>query len=206
MLSKKLVLAAIIGLLPATSAFAAIDGPYLGFNVGYADVHQSSLSGFTITSSMSSGIAGRAYAGFQFNNNFGFEGGYAKYYNATVNGQNTLLTNATSTINSYSIDALVKGILPLAGGLALYAKVGPAYLSENQSLTATTTVLAPPPGQDFRDSQSTHKIFPEFGVGVSFDINANISADFSWMHIQHLGDNALRNVDFVALGLAYNLG
>ncbi|MES2218459.1 MAG: outer membrane beta-barrel protein [Pseudomonadota bacterium] len=209
MLTKKSRLAAVVvfttGLLVATDSLAGMNGPYIGAIVGYGFLHQSSVSEITTSSSSSTGIAGRVDAGFQFGPYFSFEAGYTKYSNAVVKGYSDTIINGVSTFNSYSIDGLVRGTLPLGPGFAIYGKIGPAYLKEISTFNGTS-IDPDTAGENVRIIDTESKVFPEFGIGALYDITNNFVAEITWLHIQRLGDNSLRNADFAGLGLTYNFG
>jgi outer membrane immunogenic protein len=212
MLIKKSTLAAVVftaGLLAVTSASAGVDGPYINADLGYGFLHQTSVSGITTSSSSSTGIAGRVDGGFQFGPWFALETGYTKYTNAVIKGYNDpYLINAKTVFDSYSIDIVARASLPLGGGFNVYFKVGPAFLKEIFTVNATYTAAAGPglAGTQAIFPNTESKVLPEAGIGATYDMSNNFLIDVTWMHIQHIGDNNLRNADFAGVGLTYNLG
>jgi Outer membrane protein beta-barrel domain len=215
MLTKKSTLAAAVvlttGLLAVTNASAGVDGPYIGGDIGYGFLHQEKVSGLTTSSSSSTGIAGRADLGFQFSTYFALEAGYTKYSNANIKGYNDFLFNGNAVFDSYAIDVLVRATMPMGGGFTIFGKIGPAYLKEISTVTAQYTdaaLIANPAyiGTSFRGITTDSKVFPEVGIGAMYDFSTNFVGDITWMHIQRIGDNTLRNADFAGVGLTYNLG
>lgn len=219
MLSVALVVA---GFGIATAANAAIDGAYLGGQLGWGNVNQGDFAkpntpaagtiNSTSSSSNSGGLAGRIFAGYQFMQNFAAELGYMKFHNATAKYSSTSTAGSTisnlnesGTVRTHAIDLVGKGILPLNNGFNVYGKLGLAYLAANGSATGTLTtggVSSPA-----RVSENAHKVYPEFGVGTSYDITKNISADLSYNRIQKVGHSTqLQSTNFVGAGLAYNFG
>lgn len=196
----------------AISAHATVNGPYVGGQIGYGNVHKGgfSSSDFTVeggsakTSSKDTGVAGRVYAGYQFMQNFAAEMGYSKFSNATSKA--TLTTpegtqTANGTIKTYAVDLMGKVILPLQNCFNIYGKAGLAYLS------ATGDVKVTAPGVSAKVSETDHHLYPAFGAGVGYDVTKNIVADVSWNHIQKTGGSSnLANTDLYAVGLAYNFG
>jgi hypothetical protein len=215
MLTKKsTIVAAVIfttGLFAVTNASAGMNGPYFGGDIGEGFLHQEKVSGLTTSSSGSTGLAGRGFAGFQFGDYFSLETGYTKYTNVSIKGYNDDLFNASTTFDSYAIDVLVRVAMQIGGGFSIYGKIGPAFLKEISTTTAdyTDLALAENPnliGTTFRGIITDSKVFPEVGIGAMYDFSNNFSGDITWMHIQRIGDNNLRNADFAGVGLTYNMG
>jgi OmpA-like transmembrane domain len=206
---KKLALTTLAGmttLMIAGSANASLIGPYLGALVGWGDIHQSSASGsgLNTTSSQSTGIAGQGFGGYQFNQTWAIDVGYTKFTSGTITANNPALGVASGSfnINTYAIEVLAKGIIPLENGFEIYGKLGPSYLRENSTFEGTTT----PPPMAIHDGATLNKIFPTVAVGATFNFNLNLGVDISAMHIQHVGNNNLHSADFVGAGLVYFFG
>jgi opacity protein-like surface antigen len=217
MLNKKNILSvtcsAVASLLFATTANATVSGPYLGGDLGWGTTHQQGFEQIDILKGMDvnttqDGLAGRIFAGFKFNEYLAAEMGYTKFSNQTSKfNQNVGLDNLAGNekIQAYAVDLVAKGTLPLQNGFSLFGKLGAAYLAEDASATVTAS---DPFFGTVSDSvsQNTNKILPTFGLGVSYDINSNLSTEVSWMHIQKVGTTDLQNTDFIGLGLTYNFG
>lgn len=213
MLNKKRIVAAtIVGLsslvmLSNASAVESANGLYLGAQGGWGNIHQEALDGDN-DSNADTGIAGRLFAGFKFNQNLALESGFTKFSNMNTSATTTtgLVTDSTSgQIKSYAVDLVVKGILPLQNGFDLYGKLGAAYLNEDANVSETISI----PGMSATNSanKTSDAIYPTYGAGVSYTFNPNLTGDVSWMHIQKIGDNDyLGNTDFVGVGLTYNFG
>jgi OOP family OmpA-OmpF porin len=209
---KRIVAATVVGLsslvmLSNASAIESVNGLYLGAQGGWGNIHQQALDGDSATNA-DTGIAGRLFAGFKFNQNFALESGYTKFSNMNTSATSTtgLVTDsATATIKSYALDLVVKGILPLQNGLDLYGKIGGAYLNEVGN--ASETLSGPGFSITGTGQKTADAIYPTYGAGVSYTFNPNLTGDVSWMHIQKIGDNDfLGNTDFVGVGLTYNFG
>ncbi len=231
--NKKLLMIAAASLMTlTTSAFAVVNGPYVGGELGWGDTHQGNftspglvseiISGTTTIlsgSSRDTGIAGRIFAGYQFTPNWAAEMGYTHFSNATANSQysqtgffglpGTQTYNQHGTVTTQAVDLVAKGILPLQGGFSVYGKLGLAYLAASQTIdgTMTNTFLGSTTTSPIHTSESDHRIYPTFGAGVSYDVTQNVVADVSWNHIQTVSpfDN-MQNTDLVGASLAYHFG
>lgn len=217
--TKKHVLSAIAismlgcGMLTAANA-TCTPGAYVGGQLGWGDIHQGNFATPTIGTTThdnfkDTGLAGRVFGGYQFNQNLAAEAGYTKFHNATANatttvaGIGTVTTNGT--IKTDAFDIVGKGILPLQNGFSVYGKLGAAYLRETGHINVTRTVGNA--SVSASASADAHKVLPTFGAGGTYDITQNLAADVSWMHIQMVGSSSkLANTDFVGAGLTYKFG
>lgn len=214
---KKVITTAVLGVsaLSAIAANAAVPGPYVTGQLGYANTHMSArtefgdtINGMSITEQSSNnlsnnGLAGRLAVGYQLNQNLAVEVGYmqlrSKKADLVLTQEDKTTVPATAKLSQNAFDLAVKGILPVASNLNAYGKLGVAYVS--------TTAKGNVSGQDKSLSTTERKWAPEAAVGVSYDITPNMSVDTSWTHIQAVGNKTgLGNIDFVAVGVGYNFG
>ncbi|BBB15228.1 OmpA-like transmembrane domain protein [Candidatus Rickettsiella viridis] len=215
---KKVITTAVLGVsaLSAIAANAAVPGPYVTGQLGYANTHMSArtefgdtIAGMSITDQSSNnlsnnGLAGRLAVGYQLNQNFAVELGYLnlntgkRYFTDRYFWQNQSLTQSV-------IDVAGKGILPISDRVNAYGKLGLAYV-----ITTGTYAKVYHPNANGNINSifqvADHKLAPEAAVGVSYDITPNVSLDTSWTHIQTVGKNRPGNIDFVAVGLGYHFG
>ncbi len=205
MLKKNLLVIATLagaGLLVASTANAALPGFYVGGQAGWADMNYSKTSGITdgATSLDTDGVAGRLFAGYQFDQNWAAEFGYTKFSNVKAKFDYPYFTG-TQTLKEHAFDLVAKGILPLQNGFNMYGKLGAALISMDPSGSATVDgVTASGTG----DTQN--KVYPTFGVGVSYDITPNVPVDISWNRIQKTGGGNIQSTNFFSAGIAYNFG
>lgn len=216
MLIRKIgvVIATLSTMIAATAVNAAVNGFYLGGQLGWGNTHQSGISSsdmsesanVPLTSSSSSnsgntGFAGRAFGGYQFNPNWAVEAGWTQFHNMSLHGSATTSVgttlNAQGTFKANAVDLVAKGIMPLRNGFNVFGKLGAALLIERTRITSTS-------GTSLTDSDLARRIFPTFGLGVGYDINQNFATDLSWQHIQKTGSSALANTDFIGIGLSYH--
>jgi hypothetical protein len=202
-MTRKQILMSVVsgfaGLFITATASAAVEGPYIGGALGWGDVHQTDFVNKANTASgLNSGLAGRVFAGLQFQPNIAAEMGYSKFRDAKFNSSTTsnagLTTEAyNATIKSYAVDLVAKIIVPLQNGFNISNEVDTIT-----GTTVTTTTSS--------QSMTLHKVLPTYGLGASFNVNKNVSTDISWMHIQKVGNTNLQNTDLVGLGLTYTIG
>lgn len=100
-------------------------------------------------------------------------------------------------------------------GFDIFAKLGVAYLNQTGSIDASYAgnIVVPFGGVTYSGNYTyrnpnTSGYYPTFGLGADYEINKNITANLSWMHIQ-VYDNLfntklINNTDLVGLGLTYS--
>jgi OmpA-OmpF porin, OOP family len=240
MLNRKIMLGvAALGLstLVVANSYAATSGYYLGGQVGYGNVHQADISEnnmtvlmaaglqtnrFTVSSfgnnGKDSGVAGRLFAGYQFNPNWAAELGWSKFSNFTSSASLTAIdrrfgslnpvatASAKGTVKTDAVDLVAKGIYPITNGVNVYGKLGAAYVMSRAEVSGSVsegifTVAK------FEASENEHKVFPTAGAGISYDVTNNVSADLSYNRIQKVGSStSIGSTDLVSVGLIYNIG
>lgn len=198
MLNKKQMISIVASLSSvwiATNVYAAqAPAAYVGGQLGWGNIHQDGFKGLSHSSSKDDGIAGRIYAGYQFNQYVAVEAGATKFSNMTSKGTIEGM-RLKGTVKTYAADLVAKGILPLQNGISIYGKAGAAYLHEKAHASIA----------GFSSSETESKVLPTFGVGTSYDINSNLVADLSWNRIQKVGhSHGLNSTDLVAVGLGYS--
>lgn len=236
MLNKKIMLGvaalSFAGLVSA-NAFAAAPGFYLGGQLGYGSVHQSDISrsdmnnligsavgnnNFTVNSFNNSGkdtgLAGRLFAGYQFDTNWAGEMGWSKFSTMNTkasatgidnNNGNAINASAKGSIKTDAVDLVAKGIYPLQNNVSIYGKAGAAYVMSRAH--ASASVSEPIGTVSGSGSKTEHKIYPTFGVGASYDFTSNVAADLSYNRIQKVGSSSnIGSTDLVSVGLTYYIG
>lgn len=194
----------------STLACASEPGFYAGGALGWS---AQNTTGDSSTSISKNGLGGNAFVGYQFNPYIAAEIGYLYFHNTHAKstyylppGPSAHVTapiTVDTTAKDQAVDAVAKAILPLPNGFDLYAKGGAAYVDYSVSSHAS----AKNGGNSvvYSSSTSTHPIRPVYGVGVSYNITQNISADLGWTHLQKTND-MVPNADLVGLGLTYHFG
>ncbi len=179
-------------------AYQYPQGFYIGAQLGASETHYG-LSAFENTNTnnqvlngivTSSGFGQRALLGYRFTKNWAAEAGYTHY--STTTGDALTYTNGTTGVSGnleeQSFDVYVKGILPLAKEVDLYAKLGAAYLSSKTTTSA-----------GFSKSRSGTK--PAFAGGATYNVDNNFAVDVSYNRIQSTGK--LKSADLFAVGFYY---
>lgn len=187
-------------------AVASQPGFYAGGALGWSN-QDLNMSG--ATSSQKDGLGGNAFAGYQFSPYIAAELGYLYFHNAkasyttTSGNKHPTTTVLSGTSKDQAADAVAKAILPLPNGVDLYAKGGVAY--DDYSLTSSLSTSKGGKTVAISGTQSSDPIRPVGGLGVSYNITPNVSADLGWTHIQKTS-GYIPNADLVALGLTYHFG
>lgn len=183
----------------SSAALAATPGVYVGAGVGYGYGEQQKLksSDDVSVSQQRGNVAGRVFGGYNFNQNFGLEGGYNYYGPLTSKatdktGDNFHIKNSTQL---QSADLVGKAYLPISdSGFDLYALGGAAYVHSNQSVSGTIT-----------DQTTTNKVRPKFGAGVGYAIpDTGVTTSLEVSRIQGTGSNsAIPNIDTAMMTVSY---
>ncbi len=222
-------------LVAAGSSYAEGTGFYVGASAGYSSINTPSGNVFvsqsnnnnllnveTSSSSTGGGFGGNLFAGYNINKNIAVELGYTSYaqsqYNAayaqyknigTDEWVYTDHTNSSSiSYNTYSIDAFLKGSMPILAQLSAFAKIGLSYVSQSvdyQNPTGTPTIdvnngaLATPGS----GTNTYTAVRPAGALGFTYQINEHFSS--SLFAQGFLGDGDLET-DKSAIATAYLLG
>lgn len=188
LLSALITGAAILGF----SAIASADLPgfYAGGELGWSNIHDSD-NPFN-TENGGTGLGAGAQFGYQFNPYIAAEAGYLYFSNAKQSGN--VFGPWSYTYKEQAVDLVAKGTLPLNQYISLYGKAGAAYVDASGETS----------GNIFAWSDSAHPIRPVYGLGVSYNITPNVSADLGWTRVQN--NNTIPNADIATLGLTYHFG
>lgn len=207
MLNKKILISAVLAGLATLgvclTASAGVPGPYIGGTIGWADTGYDNLIGGNGLSVDDTGLAGGGNLGYQFNCNFGLEGGFLQF--PTTDLSETFYQGATfkGHINQYAIDLVGKGIIPLQNGFALFAKLGGAYVRANES---GNQVVVNGVAYSVGNGNDAHDLYPTGSVGISYDITPNLPVDITYTRIQRVDGGAIASTNYIGLGLTYNFG
>lgn len=195
MLKRALIISAIASLTAlASTANASMPGFYAGGQLGYGNTNYSKGDA-NATSIDKSRLAGRLFGGYQFNPSFAAELGYTKFSDTKFKNINNI-PGSKFTLKQQAIDLVGKGILPLDNKFSAYGVLGGAYLMADGKASVD--------GESAKGDEN--KLFPTFGVGLSYDITPNVPVDISWRRIQKTGGTDLKSADFYSVGIAYNFG
>lgn len=151
-------------------------------------------------------------AGYKFNENFAIEGGYIDLGRMTYNtgvgsSAPTLISitgNSGAELKAYGFNAEAVGILPLGAGFSVFGKAG-AIIAHTEADATVTAKITDGVTTDNVD-ESTHKtktsLKPTVGAGISFDLNATLSARLEYQRFFGLdadGDDI--DADLASIGL-----
>lgn len=209
MLKKSLLLSTVgITALGLSSAIFAANlnnsnqDVYVGIQGGYGDTHWSDVNGSVVfmdpitgqlsTHSISfkdTGVAGRVFAGYDFNQFLALETGYTYFPKTKVNIDSTQVDKFTT----YGLDAVGKITVPVVDNFGLYAKAGPGYLhtsSDTPGVSATDNAVL------------------VYGFGANYQFNQHLVADVSFTRFNgnHKANDLNKyqpDADLYAVGLAY---
>ncbi|BBB15227.1 OmpA-like transmembrane domain protein [Candidatus Rickettsiella viridis] len=223
---KKIIITTVLGVyaLNVIAANAIVPGMYFTVQLGNANTHMASKTDlgaiqdkFTLDSPnlSNNSLTGRFAIGYQFNQHFALEMGYLplrkKELHSTIKAymQDVPVNfSLSAALKQDVIDLTGKRIVPIFDKFNLYAKLGVAYVTSCININKKIVNLKNGSAQtsELPSPIAKHTWAPEAALGASYDITPNISVDASWMHIQPLGKNRPGNIDFVGVGVGYNVG
>ncbi len=207
--------AAVLALSALTGvASAAITGTYVGGGLGYSMLDtpdHNIVTGPDATvlsqSHDRNGWGERAFVGYNFNEYFGLEGGYAHYNQAHYKLSAPGFASGSVDYSFQDINLVGKAYLPVYDtGVNVYALGGGAYV--RNKVDGSYNAL----GVQGGGSKTTYKVRPTYGVGVSYDIpQTQFTTNLEFSRIQGTGnvahsDSAIPSANLVTLNLGYNFG
>lgn len=211
------IAAAIISLSTLVGvANAATPGSYVGLGLGGSAIETPkemfSDTGINSNSRTIGGFGGRAFAGYNFNEFFGLEGGYAHFAKTKYKGSSAATTtDSTLEYGMSDVNLVAKAYLPLLdNSFNLYALGGAAYVwstsdYKNNYVPLASGVVSPSEG-----NSTIKNIRPTYGVGVSYNVpQSNVVAGVEYSRVQGVGNvktdtNAIPSADLATFTLAYN--
>jgi OOP family OmpA-OmpF porin len=140
-----------------TQAAAEARGAYIGANLGRSELKVTVTN---VGSEKKTDTGFKLYGGYQFNNNFGLETGYADL--GKISGSNGAASVSGET-TAFFIAAT--GTLPLNAQFALFAKAG---LSLNSTKVRATL-------NGITGSSTENETTPIFGAGASYSFTKNLA-------------------------------
>lgn len=203
-----LCLSAVAGL-----THAAKPGAYVGAGLGEGMLQKPKYA----TNKHDNVLAGRLFAGYNFNECFGLEAGLAKYGQASNKfNANYLLTptnlvnyNATAKTNLTTFDVVGKAYLPIQNsGFNLYGLAGLSYVHNYTSVEVNTKDANGNLGHA-KASMKQNSVHPIYGVGASYDIpDTNFVTNLELSRTQGstkvFGGKKSPNVNMLTFNVAYN--
>jgi OmpA-OmpF porin, OOP family len=158
------------------------------------------------------GMAGRVFAGYQFNPYFATELGYTQFnktsftaqgnYVMPASSQNTLNTVYQGTVTEKAADLVGKATMPIPGGLGAYVKAGIALVCADQVINTSTAINNTPAINYVTSDQTYQALRPVYGAGIDYTIpNTPVDIDVSWTRIH--GNAAIPHADLAAVGINY---
>ncbi|AYM77699.1 outer membrane protein A precursor [Janthinobacterium sp. HH103] len=183
---KKQLFAVVVGAALAFPLFAQAEGAYVGVNVGRSELKASD----EFDSIKKSDTGYKAYAGYDFTQNFGAEAGYVDFGKLTEK-----FDGGKMEVKSHAFYVAATGTLPLNEQFSLFAKAG---VSQNRT-KATVSEL------NFSESVSKNKTSALFGIGAAYNINKNLSAVAEYENFGKVAneDGSKVKADLLSIGLRY---
>ncbi|MDN2670806.1 MULTISPECIES: outer membrane beta-barrel protein [unclassified Janthinobacterium] len=177
---KKQLFAAVVGAALAFPLFAQAEGYYVGANVGRSEMK---LSIDEAGSSKKSDTGYKAYAGYDFTQNFGAEAGYIDFGKRTFD-----IDGEKLDVKNHAFYVAATGTLPLNEQFSLFAKAGAA---QNRTKPA--------------DDKSINKTSAIFGIGAAYHFDKKLSLVAEYENFGKVAseDGAKLKADLLSIGLRY---
>ena len=183
---KKQLFAVVVGAALAFPLFAQAEGAYIGANVGRSELKLSDEEG----SIKKSDTGYKAYAGYDFTQNFGAEAGYVDFGKLTQNDGGAKLE-----VKNHAFYVAATGTLPLNEQFSLFAKAG---VSQNRTKVSYSEL-------NFSESESHNKTSALFGIGAAyhFDKKLSLVAEYENFGTVASEDGSKLKADMFSIGLRY---
>jgi opacity protein-like surface antigen len=180
----------------STTALAAFEGFYTGYGLGQSknDYRTANLGLDSSDKITDDGLSHQFNFGYQFTPHCAIEMGYSHYSTTRIVNANS--TGHEALLKQYSIDMLGKAMLPLTASLALYTKLGTAWLNSKPD----DTLVA----QSNQFDGKIKKLHLLWGAGASYDLSDATQLSLNWLRTQKRG--MIRNIDTFTLGIGYHFG
>ncbi len=188
--SRLTVVAVLSGL--ALSASAADGGWYGGLSLGRSSNRfntadfASRIPGLSESQNQKD-EAYKFFAGYQFNSNFGLEGGYVDLGKFSYNYSGT--TSATSTYKTHAWSLAATGTAPLGQGFSLFGKLGLALTHANDSISDPGNLLAGVTTAALLGNSSHNRTAVMWGAGAEYAFNSRYSLRAEYEDYGRVGDS-----------------
>jgi opacity protein-like surface antigen len=189
--TKQRVAVACLLAVMTTTVFAE-SKPYFGGQLGYGHTQNDAMQ------LGSSGLAGRLFAGYQFNSYFSTELGWTKFHNATTSVEYDWFSTHNYTVKTNALDLVGKASYPVTSNIDLYGKLGVAYVMQNTDANFNAW------GIGHHMSWNESAFLPTYGVGGSYHFTPKLAMDVSYNRIEKVGNTSIGSSDFVGAGLTYS--
>jgi OOP family OmpA-OmpF porin len=175
---KKILFAAVLGAVLVVPFSAQAAGGYVGgsFGQSHYDLDDASL---TATSRDDKDNAWKLYGGYEFNQNWGVEVGYANF-GELRNVYNVTGTNVTLTAKAHSVYFAGTGTLPLNDQFSVFGKLG---------LAANHTSATGAAGR-FSISDNGNKTSAMIGVGAAYNVTKNVAVTLEYENFGKVAEDA----------------
>lgn len=212
-ISRRSLLAAATLFALSNVTWAAQNGPYIGIGPGYGILNTPSAKLFvpegpdTSNTRNQGGWAGRAFVGFIFTSNIGFEAGYtaysASFYKATEGD-----LSSSMNYTARDIDGVFKANLSYSI-FNLYALGGVAYVMQSTHYSDGGIEYNPDYEVPPDNNTNTHKFRPRYGLGVRIDCKNHFSVGAEAAQVLGLGNfhtnnRAIATQNFYTLYVQYD--
>jgi OOP family OmpA-OmpF porin len=175
---KKMLFATILGAALVVPFAAQAAGGYVGGGFGQS-TYDVDDAGMTTTSRDENGSGFKLYGGYEFDQNWGVEVGYANL-GKLKNVYNVMGTNVTVSAKSYSMYVAGTGTLPLNEQFSLFGKLG----------LATNHISVDGSASGFTASDSGSKSGMMFGVGAAYNVTKNVAVTLEYENFGKVAEDA----------------
>lgn len=213
-----IILSTILALAAGSAAHAATPGAYAGLGLGAdhakLNVLNKADSDFAVNgldgkiSKHYSSLAGRIFAGYNFNEYLGLEAGYNAFGTSKQSIKYPENPNQSAKYKLSSFDVRGKAYLPLLDNSAnVYGIAGVAYAKQDVDANLTEN------GLRTYEPKSANRFRPVVGVGANYNINPQVTAGVEYTRLQGIGSmdkdaagsvKSMPNVDTLMFTVAYN--
>ncbi|MGH8660557.1 MAG: outer membrane beta-barrel protein [Burkholderiales bacterium] len=130
-------------------------------------------------------VAWKVFAGYQFNNYFGFEFGYADLGEVTQSTAGT-----TATFEATGIEMVLVATIPIDQQFSLFAKWGLFSWELDRTIVGAGAGTTESSGKEIT-----------YGFGVKYNFTRNIALRLEWQRYMDVGDVSTTGISHVDVGL-----
>jgi len=201
----------------ATSAFSAPESAYVG-GYGFASYGRATVDASqadfdrilgsaglsNVSSSIDKNSAGfKLGAGYMFDENFGFEGGWIDLGKAKISGKGTAAGSpVTVDLEAQASGPFIAGVIafPVSNELSVFAKLG--FIDSTVEVRATAASVSAVAGR----SVSSSGLTTMYGAGIQYDVNRQWGIRAEYESFPKLGDKnktGEADVGLVSVGVVF---
>jgi OOP family OmpA-OmpF porin len=190
-MQRNILIGAFVAVTALISSAASAQSYYLGGSVGQSTIKlgtSSSDYNTTATSKREGDTGYKVFGGYNLNSTYAIEAGYAVLGRATAKYTSGDVANGlTGQVTNDAWFAAIKAELPLAYGISGFGKLGAAYATSKNQVTASSSAILSANCSKCSDSKSNFN--PYFGLGLEYDLTKTVALRLEYEDFGNFGNS-----------------